>query len=473
LYREDRQAQDGQWWLPSHPESKLPGQLRQEPDGWHTLRVTGQFPKVRDEELRVVLGTTVSGDAVTMQRCRSAGATHYFVTGIEQPSFASPAVFIGAHFPLCDDIPVTGLHATLRNLHHFLNPRGLLQTVAGPEPGTLLVTATPALGIRATAKLDGRQLQVLLTEPQASLGGREVTVGRFVGLTVASEAPQPFWSLMEDLRVFQLLLGLALGMDTPVESLWIESPLAKPSQLVGDSSEPQPVFATLSGMVNAEPDRTTTRLDQLFTYPDIADHFEDALTHWFGACRKFEPVISLYNACLPDRGLSDNAEFLFLSQALEAYHRGKLGGRYVDTAAFRTGLYQTLVSSLPPNLSDDFRASLISRLRYVHEFSLRKRLASLVDALPKPAPHFISDSSRFVSDVVAWRNLLTHHDDESRAECAKAPPVRVLARYLKVLLEMALLSELGLPGDVLRALPALSECYRSPWLWTEYAVRGP
>ena len=91
------------------------------------------------------------------------------------------------------------------------------------------------------------------------------------------------------------------------------------------------------------------------------------------------------------------------------------------------------------DIGKDHRTSLKSRLKYGHEYSLRKRLTELLDRLSSDSRLLIADdTSGFIGKVIDTRNHLTHPEEGPQGwtgdYIALAEAVQRLLRLLAALL---------------------------------------
>lgn len=69
-----------------------------------------------------------------------------------------------------------------------------------------------------------------------------------------------------------------------------------------------------------------------------------------------------------------------------------------------------MLAALPADLDGDFRRSLKNIFKYLHEYSLRKRLGDLARRFPLLLAAAIGDVKAFGGIVADERNRLTHLD---------------------------------------------------------------
>jgi hypothetical protein len=153
-------------------------------------------------------------------------------------------------------------------------------------------------------------------------------------------------------------------------------------------------------------------------------------------------------------------QFISTTQAAESYHRLRYRGRYLDDSLFKTVLDQ-LYQAIPPVPVPAFVSALKTRLKYLNEWALRRRLKDLIGRQGEIAPAVLPGPRGFVDSVVDTRNYLTHLDPELLPKArTSAIELFEFTQRLRVVLESALLAEIGFDSDRIRALIRRSRAYR-------------
>jgi len=198
--------------------------------------------------------------------------------------------------------------------------------------------------------------------------------------------------------------------------------------------------------------------DMFFCYSNIASDFENCLNNWFSKADLLAPIYDLYFATLYGSEMYLQHEFLSLAQAVESYHRRVFGGQYVDEAGYKP-LYDELIQAIPAKIDSGFRESMKQRMKYLHEFSLRKRLEELFENQNDLFKKIIPSPSTFIEAVVDTRNFLTHYDKDLESKVKKGNKLYKITKQLKFLLEIYFLIELGISEDNIKQLIAFDERY--------------
>jgi hypothetical protein len=148
-----------------------------------------------------------------------------------------------------------------------------------------------------------------------------------------------------------------------------------------------------------------------------------------------------------------HVEFLSLIQALEGLHRAILPGGYMTADAYED-TRKLMCDAIPKGLSSGHRSTLKSKIQYGYEFSLRKRLAMLVNALDESLRrHILGSSGAIPESWVDTRNYYTHWDETTKANVLDGADMHHAGVRLKCLLRALYLNLLGIPqAAILRAL---------------------
>ena len=121
---------------------------------------------------------------------------------------------------------------------------------------------------------------------------------------------------------------------------------------------------------------------QLIPLRFIIGNIDQVLKNWFDLSELYKPVYDLYLSSIRNPGMVIENEFSNLAQALEAFHRRKFPGIYLDKQEFQDNTLPLLKKSIPDCLRDDLRMRICESMEYINEFSLRKRIKKLIDNLP-------------------------------------------------------------------------------------------
>jgi hypothetical protein len=125
-----------------------------------------------------------------------------------------------------------------------------------------------------------------------------------------------------------------------------------------------------------------------------------------------------------------------------------------------THIHKTLNKAIPQEVKDDFRKSIKQKLKYLNEFSLRKRLKEILEKCGDVVNIIIHDNERFIEDVVKTRNFLTHYDKNIEMEAKSDEDLIKLVQKLKFILEICFLIELEIPVETITSLISRNKRYK-------------
>jgi hypothetical protein len=183
--------------------------------------------------------------------------------------------------------------------------------------------------------------------------------------------------------------------------------------------------------------------DTLFTLSELGDALENAIRCYFLKRDRLQVPVDLYMSTIyhPDQLL--RARFLTLVQAIEAYHRVSMPGKYMDEKTYDTGLKELLWQAIPATIDPGFREALKNKLNYLHEFSLRKRIEALTLKYTAVIGKLLGSAADFASTVSELRNRLTHPEPSNAGAKLDYKMLWHLSEKIALLLETCFLDELG------------------------------
>lgn len=202
----------------------------------------------------------------------------------------------------------------------------------------------------------------------------------------------------------------------------------------------------------------------LFNYDSIETVFQNILNNWFNSYEKLKPSVELYiDNFLYERN-SIELEFLSYTQALESFHRTFYKNNYLSKEKYKKH-YSSLSEAIPKELSSDHKDSLMSRIKYGYEYSLRTRLKYLFKSLDVRSSELITNNqSLFINNLIDTRNYLTHLDKNLSKSAMNSIQLIPFNHKLKLFILILILKKLGLSDklitDKIRAHPYLSAVLR-------------
>lgn len=146
--------------------------------------------------------------------------------------------------------------------------------------------------------------------------------------------------------------------------------------------------------------------------------------------------------------------FLSLTQALEGYHRRRIGGQYFSKEEYRPfqeALEATiagfeLAESERQKELDDMKQSLTKGcVQYGYQYSFLKRIKELWSALEPEIQAYFNIDNPYLVTIKDTRNYYTHYDPEDENKALKDASLNVASTRLAALVLILILRELEIP----------------------------
>jgi hypothetical protein len=174
---------------------------------------------------------------------------------------------------------------------------------------------------------------------------------------------------------------------------------------------------------------------------------------------RLSPVCDFYFSTMYNKQMYLHQRFLAVAHAVEAYHRAFIGGKYQADSKYEQGVEKILWQAIPGDIEPDFRASLKNKLKYLHEYSLRKRIQDICGMFGNLLTPFFGDASDFAGEVAELRNSLTHPTPtaEEAPVLKKHQVLFVKAEQLSLLLELCFLREMEFSDEAISKIASRSK----------------
>jgi hypothetical protein len=197
-----------------------------------------------------------------------------------------------------------------------------------------------------------------------------------------------------------------------------------------------------------------TPIEMPFCLKDLQPQPSAFLAKFFEKHDRLEAVYELYFSTLYHRNMYLPQRLLSLAHAIEGYHRAMIGGKYIGDEQYKNGLQQIFANAIPQDIAPDFRSSLKNKLKYLHEFSLRKRIQDLCSRFNDIVQPYVGMPGEFAEALANQRNWLTHPDsaDPDRPRAIDHRKLWVQCEQLSLLLEVCFMHEIGLDLQTIQKL---------------------
>jgi len=457
----------GYWWLASNPEKQLTGSLKFDPINGATLDLIGSFkdiPNFQDStETTLILGFA-NGKKVTLFQCYDRGSQMNMTSGMpvfQTSSFIANYVFIGHYFEKPEDILFTSLSINYSHIEEWTRITGFSFTLRHDAEHHMS-------GYDVSYEFPKDIFQVQTQDFLISFdyyfhdGGDRIKEFKLEQTTFIKITPVGALHLNDYLTkiCYHLQNFISLGIGMPVYPIVIKG---RNENCKTERDKGKFFYDDIEIFYQARSGQDTSKqlhpLEMFFFLGDIRDNYELYLKNWFNKAEALQPVYDLYFAILYSSKMYLQHRFITLTQALEAYHRRILGGKYAEDAEY-VSTYKALVSAIPGSLEEGFKTSLKTKMKYGNEFSLRKRLNEIIEKLGDVVDYLIINRPLFIEDVVNTRNFLTHYDKSLEGKEKNGHELYLICEQLEFLVEVCFLSEIGMPVDKIKALVKRNKKYK-------------
>lgn len=460
----DKFEYNGIWWLPENPERRISGILSFHPQEGASLELIGTFKEEFDkifklDTLDIILGVTSNGKEVTLYRCYET-KSQINSPGLVNSLFTPQVIFMGHHFEKEDDIVFDSLSINYSFLEEWTNITGFQCKIEWDHENHISRDEVSyKFPEKIEAQINGFKISLDFYFRRSGDHIKEVILTHTSFIKIEPEKPIHFSDYQQAICYhLQNFLSLAIGKAIYPVIVKGKSEECKTERPDGTCSY-NDIFVYYAIKQLPILSRKFQPFDLLFNFSDISDEFGKYLNNWYSKAEVLKPVYDLYFGTLYNFSMYLEHNFLSLIQAVESYHRRVSGGKYVPDEGFDP-VFNNLVQAIPANIDSGFKDSIKMRLKYLNEFSLRKRLKELFSKYGSLFSYVIKDSSQFTEDVLNTRNYLTHYDKESEDNAKTGDDMFRLVQRLKFILEICFLVELEIPMEAIKGIISRNQRYQ-------------
>ena len=448
------ETKQGYWWSPKDEDNRFAGQLHLEQGKRPTLTLTmpeaetdshlGQlnafglrYTKLPQEDL--LYGQTVSGPVTVCNASPIKTRTHWGGGGA-QTTLTAECVLDGFILPSTDGQHIRKATVYYDNLPVWVQSSGfklnLLKTegnfdLSYRRPKTqryrISEDLTLSIGFRLGELPWPHSRTVHLTEKPY--------------VTFSATEPRTLEFFRTKIQEFGDFLTFACLHVSSYEEVLLEANFKWKLDSRDERVYPLAHYFDGQHLNSDEPASRLSHFDILFADSTPGD-LSSVFRNWFDLAETLKPVRLLYRAAFSPTQHESETRFLFLCQAVEAYHRLRRPGTYMDQETFDDDILPGLKKCIPSDLQSDHRRALKDRLKWGNERSLRHRLKALYRENRHPVlDHFFGQD--LVNHAVNARNALTHHGSTDDFNEAYRPHLLRYMFLLRTLLELSLLRDCG------------------------------
>jgi hypothetical protein len=454
----------GRWWLPGREEDAVAGTLHiawnerprvtaigfLEPASVETL-----FRHVQNTFVQypVVLGRGADGQLVTLadvrEEIRQAHSDAPGDAGIELVAWHA---YRGVHVA-SEAIGFKGAQLQLEHLLDFLG-RDWIPEERVFEGGRLVDVKLAMVRDEPTVVgFLGGTLRLGLDVSLTGDRSHERGISRVARAIVDIDTPvTPLEWMSTFVTPFTYLLNLVTGNPIAIETMSLVGPK-------GDAGDAMAEFLWKRDPPAARSNGPLLPRELLFTAMTTPVPLGRVLERWLRAWAELRPILELLFATRGRTQLFEEHRLLNLTQALEAFHRVRIGGHPVDPETHTDRVDRALAGLAALPAKD--RSWARSALKRSNEFTLADRITALIVAHGWMLGDVIKVTARqFGEHVALTRNYHTHWDE--RRDAAVGSDLWPLNERLMILGEACLLGEIGFDEDATsEAIRRASGAYRA------------
>ena len=462
----------GKWWLPEQPRDQVAGILRFDPKDGATLEVIGDELEQHigiaglSPQIDLICGFTKEGDAVTLYKSHRIGFT--MSTGYLGSSYRVTVVFWGNLFETVEEIVFESMLVNYSYLEDWVGISGLDGYAKQEKSGHInKMEVSYELPAQQKFKIADFSLSFHHEMTLPHFEFKEVHAVQKTFLEIMPDTPRHYDDYQKQiLRPTRNFICLGIGRATiPL----VVRGKNKDHKLELDNGEIRQRDTVIYYVAEGAgiPIKNLQTGDMLFRFKDMSARFTEHLTTWFRLQPKLEPVLDLYFSLFYIPSIYTHLAFLSLAQALENYHKQMYpeDGIYMPDDDFE-GVKAELVKAIPSRVEKAHRASMIRRMEYLNEFSLRNRVKAILEKNLRDYSNILNrlipNREIFVDRFVTTRNYYTHYDPELKPKAVTDPTeLGRLTRRVILVMQLCFLAELGISGPEAEELTKKATSFRN------------
>ena len=430
----------GSFWLPSEPDTKLPGYLRISESGEVTLEVTGEFEgrltaiqnslSSNVQQVDRIVGKVAKKGFVTLERC-------FPLSRPLNPTYVAELAYIGVMYGYGEEVSFTKISFSVEELDKWLAISGIEVSV-GDDNGGISAKSRRLDSISHCLPEQVRMEFNFFTPFQIPYIPTitEITISQTEYVSLISEEPRDFEFFCTVALRLCHLWSLALGQIVSIQSMH-----ASTEVVTEDASQQEVKTVQVFGQIRPWSNRQANfRLHHMLFTNEYAENkgISNIFARWLESYKSHDSALNLYFASISDTSAFVESRFLQLAQGIEKLHSGLCPSRTVMQQEEFERIRSDLLKACP-----EIRREWLGRiLEHANGARLRKRVR---DMARRFKCLFGSGGSldSFVNKVVVTRNYYTHYSSELEEEAAKGQELVILYDRLDALFQLHLLELTG------------------------------
>jgi hypothetical protein len=361
----------GIWWTPEDPQWKVQGTLFFSPNSGADLELAGGLRSI--EAPTILLGALADNTPITLHQCLQ-GRTDNRISGVTTSRYIYLYVYIGVHFEVEDQITFDKINVRFSYLDEWVDFPGFRSEYVEEDKGFVIkYQQVDPIECILSNNYKIKIGAAVIKPDDYSVSKREVVAKQksFIQIDTGQKTPiNIFHYYIQSLRNF---LTLAASLPTDVTDM--------SGKIYIDENKNEfdavrvKIYYYQQNNINVL--SSIDKRKMLFSMSQPVGKISSLIRNWFDVYNKIESVFDLYFYTLYS-SLSHELEFLLLAQALETFHRNVIKGSYETQESFMANTYPKITTGIPGNLDKDYKDGLRGKMKYMYEYSLRKRISDIL-----------------------------------------------------------------------------------------------
>lgn len=412
----------GFWWLPDSPDRKVPGtlfrknqQLRLELLGELVQVPLAERGKVKPPpKPEIILGQTVGAGYCTLFKAIETGFSLHFME-VSTTCYIAQMLFIGVGYTSPSDLAFTSVETSHTSMEQWMCYRTLGHDMPQWQGDVIEAKAEYRSFPKMRFEIPASGAVISIEPGYASTGtSHSLNMKHTALLGVELNGDRSLGRYLDVLTACRNLLALFVGAPIYARSITVEGEEIEPHPGYRKTPRARVYFSQGQDAKEAE----VAAHEMLVTYPSVQAQFGAILNNWLSKADELQTVCELYFGHLYNKGTFLRFRFLSLVQALESYGR----------------LRHDSLEKIGP---------------------LKDVLQPVIGSLTGPAIKLVtSDVDRFLQELIATRNYLTHYLKKYEAKALRGTELYLLNERLHLLLTILLFKEAGLDEPLIVRLLA-------------------
>ncbi|WP_313533241.1 HEPN domain-containing protein [Exiguobacterium sp.] len=417
----------GIWYLPSNPEDRLTGTLTIEDNNSCELKIAHGFNGLSGigiGELPIIHGVLSNGSEVTLINSVKTSERWGF-PGFPISIWKASFTVIGGHYDNIEDLIISEIRADYNGLNFWLNNRPFH---IHPRQESNEVSMHYQMPEVTRIQLSNSNIEFTYKTETSGDQISNFTVKQKEFVKFSFDEGVVYNEALDTVNDFSNFLTLCIG-----ETIDCRNFFAKDNE--GNS-------ITLLLPKRQEEINMIKDHEIIIKFSYIQDSFRECLEAWTTKKELLEPII-YYFVEAHEKAFHVPMSFLKVVQAIEAFSR-----RMRNNKIWTDEEFDELITRITSELEEEDKALVSGAIS--NEPRLRKRLQSIFSEVNNIFEISSNKRSSYINKIVTTRNYYTHFDERLRHNILDVEKMYYLTKYMKFVLRILLLRELGIDEDLIK-----------------------